>query len=630
MYLVTVRLSRYMGLILGWVRVRQRLFPILVDLAAWMVGLTAGVWLKLTSQMFSLKAPILLIVVSSVAIHWSIGRTIRLYRQRWRISSFEEVAGLGLVWAATSMVLTGTNFALRPDVSPVPTSGLIVGTVVSFMLMFLARGTWRRLWELQMRPRPDRSKATIVFGAGEGGKQMIRAMLVDPNCQYLPVALLDDDPRRANRELHGVRVRGTRHDLAEVANKYNAEVLLVAIVSANSGLIQSMAEAAAELDLDVRVLPPSSELVGRMTLDDVRTPTVEDLLGRDPVTVDLKSVSAYVAGKRVLVTGAGGSIGSELSRQLSEFNPAELYLLDRDENGLHSVQLSIEGKALLDSEMLVVANIRDRDRVFEIFDQVRPEVVFHAAALKHLTLLERFPAEAIKTNTVGTANVLDAAQKFDVERFVNVSTDKAADPTSALGASKLAAERLTAHAAAETGKPYVSVRFGNVLGSSGSVLPTFLGQIEQGKPITVTDPDVTRYFMTIPEAVRLVVQAGAIGDPGELMILDMGEPVKIVDLAEQLIAALSPKTEIVYTGLRPGEKLHEALNAEHEIGVPKVHPRILHTHVEAKEAADAMAAVGPKHVDVARSLLNQQDPVEPDTEDPSLIEQNSATVRGLT
>ena len=611
---MTAWTSKYVASTLRWVHGQQRLFPLSIDLGAWVTGVSVGIWLKMTTQTFEVARPVLLLVVLSVVLHGLFGLTVRLYGRRWRISSFEEVAALAMVWACTSVTLTVGNFMLRPNVSPVPTSSLIVGTLLSFVLMFLARGVWRRFWELQLRSRHRQGKATIVFGAGEGGKQMVRAMMVDPACAYIPVALLDDDPKRAHREIEGIRVKGTRNDLADVAAKYNAEVLLIAIVSANSELIQSLAHVAAELGLEVRVLPPSSELVGRMTLADVRPPTVEDLLGRDPVDVDLDAVAAYVEGKRVLVTGAGGSIGSELSRQLGEFKPAELYLLDRDENGLHSVQLSIEGKALLDSEMLVVANIRDRHRVFEIFDDLRPEVVFHAAALKHLTLLERFPVEAIKTNAVGTANLLDAAQKFDVERFVNVSTDKAADPMSALGATKLAAERLTAQAARQTGRPYVSVRFGNVLGSRGSVLPTFLGQIEQGKPITVTDPDVTRYFMTIPEAVRLVVQAGAIGAPGEIMILDMGEPVKIVDLAQKLINVLSPKTEIVFTGLRPGEKLHEILVAGDEIGVAKVHPRIRHTHVESRDPAEALAAVGPEEVCQARDLLERRNGEELDLE----------------
>jgi dTDP-glucose 4,6-dehydratase len=265
--------------------------------------------------------------------------------------------------------------------------------------------------------------------------------------------------------------------------------------------------------------------------------------------------------------------------------------------------------------MLVVANIRDRERMFELFEKYQPQVVFHTAALKHLTLLENHPGEGMKTNTVGTKNLLDAAQHIGVERFVNISTDKAADPTSVLGATKLAAERLTAEMAQTTGLPYVSVRFGNVLGSRGSVLPTFMGQLEQGQPITVTHPDVTRYFMTIPEAVRLVVQAGAIGEPGEVMILDMGEPVKIVDLAEQLINTLRPGTKIEFTGLRPGEKLHEILIGAEEVGEVKAHPRITHTAGELADASDALEAVGESAVLEVRMMLSGLESASPISQD---------------
>ncbi|MEZ5380149.1 MAG: polysaccharide biosynthesis protein [Acidimicrobiales bacterium] len=268
----------------------------------------------------------------------------------------------------------------------------------------------------------------------------------------------------------------------------------------------------------------------------------------------MASIRSYLTGKRVLVTGAGGSIGSELARQLAQLDCESLIMLDRDESGLHGTQLSIEGKALLDTRCLVVADIRDRARVFEVFEEHRPHVVFHTAALKHLTLLEQYPEEGRKTNVEGSRNLLDAAEAVGVECYVNVSTDKAADPTSVLGRTKLEAEQLTAAKAATASGKFVSVRFGNVLGSRGSVLPIFRHQIAQGGPITVTHPDVTRYFMTIPEAVRLVLQAGAIGRPAEVMILDMGEPVKIVDLAKQLIRHFGADVDIVFTGLRPGRR----------------------------------------------------------------------------
>ncbi len=563
--------------IINWVYGKPKIFPLATDLAIWPIGLLVGAVLKLVFDVPMAAVPLVVSTVAAVALHTFLGLVTGLYRGRWRIASFLEASTLGTVWLGTSIVLIVANFYARSLGSSLPTSAVITGCLATLGILMLERISWRRYWEANRRPDPVNCKPTIVFGAGEGGSQMVRAMLVDRQSEYFPVALLDDDPNKSQREIDGVRVQGTRYHLEEVAEETGAEVLLVAVTEADSELITSLSKMAANIGLDLRVLPPASELVGKMTLADVRPPTVDDLLGRDPVEIDLEAVAGYIRGRRVLVTGAGGSIGSELSKQLYGFAPSELYLLDRDENALHGVQLELEGRALLDSDMLIVADIRDRERVFEVFDAVRPEVVFHAAALKHLTLLENHPAEGVKTNAIGTKNLLDAAVKIDVDRFVNISTDKAADPTSVLGASKLAAEKLTALVATETGRPYESVRFGNVLGSRGSVLPTFLGQIEQGKPITVTHPDVTRFFMTIPEAVRLVLQAGAIGRPGEIMILDMGEPVKIVDVARRLIEQSSKDIDIVYTGLREGEKMHEVLVGVAECGETREHDRISHT-----------------------------------------------------
>ena len=575
-------IAAFLKPMLDWAYRRPQLFPRTVDLAIWPLALLVGAVLKLVFSVASTGPELIVVCVVAMALQLMLGHAVGLYRHRWRIASFDEVMALGGVWSVVTLVIVLGNYAARQSgITDLPTTAVSIGALAALVLLGTVRAVWRRYWEENRRPSKEDAQRTVVFGAGEGGAQMVKAMLLDPDSIYYPVALLDDDPYKQNRELEGVRVRGTRKDLAAVVKEYKAETLLVAVPTADSALIKDLAARARAADVEIRVLPSSTELVEKMTLADVRPPTVDDLLGRDPVEIDLDSVADYIRGKRVLITGAGGSIGSELSRQVRGFAPAELYLLDRDESALHGVQLSMEGRALLDTDMLVVANIRDRERMFELFERYRPQVVFHTAALKHLTLLENHPEEGMKTNTMGTKNLLDAAASVGVERFVNISTDKAADPTSVLGATKLAAERLTAQMAEKTGLPYVSVRFGNVLGSRGSVLPTFMGQIEQGKPITVTHKDVTRYFMTIPEAVRLVVQAGAIGDPGEVMILDMGEPVKIVDLAQQLIDMLSPHTKIEFTGLRPGEKMHEVLISKTESGVAKKHPRISHTMGDA-------------------------------------------------
>jgi FlaA1/EpsC-like NDP-sugar epimerase len=328
------------------------------------------------------------------------------------------------------------------------------------------------------------------------------------------------------------------------------------------------------------VEPTVNELLsGSALIKGVRDFRTTDLLGRLPVRTDVASIAGHFAGKRVLVTGAGGSIGSQLCRQLHKFGPAELIMLDRDESALHEVQLSLHGRALLDSDETVLADIRDERRIREVFERFRPQIVFHAAALKHLPLLERYPVEAVKSNILGTQTVLTCAAAFGAESFVNISTDKAADPVSVLGYSKRITERLTAHMAGTASGSYLSVRFGNVLGSRGSVLLALSAQVTAGGPLTVTHPEVTRYFMTADEAVQLVLQAAVVGSTGEVLILDMGEPVRIADIARRLSAYSARPVEIVYTGLRPGEKLAEDLLGPGEVGYRRHHPLVRHARV---------------------------------------------------
>ena len=333
----------------------------------------------------------------------------------------------------------------------------------------------------------------------------------------------------------------------------------------------------------MKILPVVQSLDDReVDTADIRDLTDEDLLGRRRVKINLDEISQYLVNRRVLVTGAGGSIGSELCRQLVKFNPGELIMLDRDESALHEVQLSIYGRALLDTPQTVLADLRDKKAINEIFETRKPQVVFHAAALKHLPLLERYPHEAYQTNVLGTLTMLTAAQRAGVEIFVNISTDKAANPISVLGFSKRIAERLTAAFAFSSGPgKYISVRFGNVLGSRGSVLMSFRDQISKGGPVTVTHRGVTRYFMTISEAVQLVVQAGAIGQTGEVLVLDMGKPVNIHDVAEQLVKNSGKPIKIEVVGLRVGEKVHEELFADGETDERPRHPLISHVLVKA-------------------------------------------------
>jgi FlaA1/EpsC-like NDP-sugar epimerase len=411
--------------------------------------------------------------------------------------------------------------------------------------------------------------------------------LRNPESPYLPVGLLDDDPAKRNLRIMGVPVLGGRLAIPRAALATNATVLVIALPKASSDLVRQLSDQALDTALDLKILPPLEELLdGVVGVGDLRPVNEADLLGRHEIDTDIDAIADYLTGRRVLVTGAGGSIGSELCRQIARFAPDQLVMLDRDESALHQVQLAIEGRALLDHRNLVVADIRDRRRLQEVFEEHRPDVVFHAAALKHLPLLQMHPKEALKTNVHATQHLLEVASSYRVSRFINISTDKAADPTSVLGYTKRIAERLTASTAGHTEGTYLSVRFGNVLGSRGSVLTAFRAQVEAGGPITVTHPDITRYFMTVEEAVQLVIQAGAVGRDGEALVLDMGEPVRIDDVARRLAAQAQRPIDIVYTGLRPGEKLHESLFASGECGDCPVHPLISHVTVPPLDADD--------------------------------------------
>jgi FlaA1/EpsC-like NDP-sugar epimerase len=544
------------------------------DSLAWVGGiwLAAAVRWDLLSAAFKVRLPrMLLLMALAIVVQMGVGALVGLYRNHWRFGSFEEVAVVVETVAATLGLLLCASWILGHHGLPVLVS-LGAATAAACGMVGI-RYVWRLFEQLRLRPGSG-SRPVLIYGAGEGAEQLIHNLRRNPHSAYVPVAALDDDPGKANLRIKGVRVIGDRTEIARAAKLYGADLLVLAIPSASSGLIRSISSIARSAGLEVRVLPPTRELLdGHVSASDIRSPTIADLLGRHPVQIDLESAAAYLRNRRVLVTGAGGSIGSELCRQLARFGLEALIMVDRDESALHAVQLSLDGRGMLDSHDLVLLDIRERDAVHHLLLQRRPHVVFHAAALKHLALLELHPAEAVKSNVWGTRDLLDAAMAASVERFVNISTDKAADPISTLGLSKRIAERLTAHAARSTATGrYLSVRFGNVLGSRGSVLPAFQAQIERGGPVFVTHPEVSRYFMTIKEAVQLVIQAGAIAPAGSVMVLEMGDPVRIADVAKRMIAESGRDIEVVYTGLRPGEKLSEDLFSADEDAQPAAHP----------------------------------------------------------
>ncbi len=565
-----------------WRTRRLPLIHYVVDVGVWAVALPLTTFSRYDFQLAPLTAGALIRAVVVAAVAQAVfGIACGLYTRRWRYGSFDEVRALAASVALTGLTMSIVNVTWF--IEGAPRSVPLLSAAVAIAGTVAVRSTWRLYRQQQTRRSLDEAAPLIVVGAGDGGEQIVKALLSDPSSAYIPVAFLDDDESRSRFSVSGVRVRGTIADLAQVAERFGARDVLLAIPSADREVIRSVDAVTNAAGLRLLVLPSVHAIIDGLRVADIRPVSEGDLLGRQPADIDSEAVASYVTGQRVLVTGAGGSIGSELCRQLMRFEPEELIFLERDESALHSVMLSIHGRALLDNPNLVLADIRDRDRVFQVFEKHRPHVVFHAAALKHLPLLEAAPAEGWKTNVRGTWNLLDAAEAVGVERFVNVSTDKAANPTSVLGYTKRLTERLTADTATRTSGTYVSVRFGNVLGSRGSVLPAFRMQAERGGPITVTHPDITRYFMLVEEAALLTINAGAIGRDGEILVLDMGEPVKIADVAQRFADTHKPPLEIVFTGLRPGEKLHEDLIAVHETGGRPFHPLI--THVTAPPLA---------------------------------------------
>ena len=436
----------------------------------------------------------------------------------------------------------------------------------------------RRLWREQ-RPNSG-TRRVLIYGAGDAGEMILREMLNGGDRERLPVGFVDDDPTKVGRRIHGVPVLGTRRDLARITLEANPGEVLVAMPRAASEVLRAIVKALEPYKLPIKTVPRLRDILdGRVTLSQVQDLRVEDLLGRTPVGLDMEAAKQLIKGKRILITGAGGSIGSELCKQVLALEPSSLVLFERYENALWAVERSlVPGKGDVDLYP-TIADATDEGRVADVLRQQRPHVIFHAAAHKHVPLMELNPCEAIKNNIKGTRIVSQAAIRHGVERLVLISSDKAVNPSSVMGATKRAAELLTMALAERTSTCFVVVRFGNVIGSNGSVIPLFLDQIRSGGPVTITDPEVRRYFMLIPEAVQLVLQAAAFGENGAGYVLDMGAQIKVIDMARNLIrlSGFTPDVEIpiTYIGLRPGEKLSEELVASDEAieasGVPGIH-----------------------------------------------------------
>jgi FlaA1/EpsC-like NDP-sugar epimerase len=533
---------------------------------------------------------ILVVVAIKLAVFVGLG----FYNRWWRYVSTRDM--WRIAWGVTlATVLADVAVYL---ISPVPTVKLPRGIAALDLLLTLAFIAGSRLLARTLMERPTagivaRGKEVLVVGAGDAGQLVIREMQRNRQLGYTPIGLVDDDPRKKNLRIHGIRVLGTTDDLRHILGDNRPDEVILAIPSASGEMRQRIVNVTREGNVPVKTLPGLYELIsGESDLaTQIRPVQVEDVLGREPVDVDLETSAAYLKDATVLVTGAGGSIGSELCRQIARVGPQRLVLVDQGETALFEIERELVDDRGFAASIPVLADCKSRAKMRQVFDRYRPNVVFHAAAYKHVPLMEANPLESVRNNALATRVVADAAVEFGVARFVLISTDKAVNAKTVMGQSKALCEWIVEAYGVrdDVATRFVAVRFGNVLGSSGSVIPIFRKQIAKGGPVTLTHPEMTRYFMTIPEAGSLVVQAGAIGGRGDVFVLDMGEPVRILDLAMQMIRLSGKDPEhdidVQIVGTRPGEKLHEELWGEGEVAEPTTHPKIMRVRGPIVDAA---------------------------------------------
>ncbi len=522
-------------------------------------------------------------LLASVIITIIVFTLFRLYTSLWTYAGATEFFNIVLSCTVASLLNMAAIMIMNHNVTvPLPRSYYLVYFLFLLGLTLISRYFYKTFFSVTKRVSFTKAdiKRVLVIGAGSAGNELIREI---KNSRYLPmkvVGVIDDDHSKVGNYIHGVKVVGTRNDIPRMAEKLRAEELILAMPSAKAKEIHDILEICKEKGCELKKIPGIYQLVnGDVNVTDLREVDVNDLLGREPIEVNIDSIMDYVSDKVVLVTGGGGSIGSELCRQIAGHNPKQLIIVDIYENTTYDVQNELR-KNFPDLDLVVlIASVRNTKRVDQIFQTYRPDIVYHAAAHKHVPLMEDSPNEAIKNNVLGTWKIVQAADRWKVKRFVMISTDKAVNPTNIMGASKRLCEMIIQTYDKISDTSFVAVRFGNVLGSNGSVIPLFKKQIAEGGPVTVTHPDIIRYFMTIPEAVSLVLQAGAYAKGGEIFVLDMGEPVKILDLAKNLILLSGHKPgediEIVFTGLRPGEKLYEEMLMKEE-GMQETANKLIH------------------------------------------------------
>lgn len=531
----------------------------------------------------------------------------RIYSSLWEYAGIEEVFSLiaaCLVAAVAKIVIILFTWSVMPR------SWYVLDTIYLMILIGATRVSYRLIrLRRQNRTFPwSKRKKVMIIGGGEAGRSLITEI---QNSKYLDqkvVCIIDDDPYKIGRYIKGVKVVGNRNSIKKSVKKYNVQQIILTIPSANAAKIRPIVEICQDTNCELMILPGVYQLVnGEVKASKLRPVNIDDLLGRDEVHVNLNEVMDYVSGRVIMVTGGGGSIGSELCRQIAKHSPKQLIIFDIYENNAYDIQQELLREQPKLDLVVLIGSVRDENRINSIFEQYRPEIIYHAAAHKHVPLMEGSPNEAIKNNVLGTYNMVRMADKWNAKRFVQISTDKAVNPTNIMGASKRICEMIIQTYNKESNTEYVAVRFGNVLGSNGSVIPLFKKQIAEGGPVTVTHPEIIRYFMTIPEAVSLVLQAGAYAKGGEIFVLDMGEPVKILDLARNMIRLSGYKVDqdikIEFTGLRPGEKLYEELLMDEE-GMTDTPNKLIHIGHPIDVDGQVLASACNKCV--KRSLLEEE------------------------
>lgn len=520
-----------------------------------------------------------IVIMSAVTIQiahhlfaWKFG----LYRKVWSYASIRELTAIFKAVTLTIVVVMVAQLVFTKDIN---VRALFLTWMLHILLIGGSRLSWRITRDTFVKPNTENMKRTMIIGAGQAGTMVARQLVNNPDSGMKPVLFLDDDPMKKGLEIYGVTILGSTRHIAENVKDNNIDKIIIAIPSLSKQDLTILMKRCVASGARTQMIPRIEDLMtGKVSVNDIRDVKIEDLLGREEVELDMQAIAGKLTGKTILITGAGGSIGSEICRQVNRFTPKKIVLLGHGENSIYLIERELREKVAPETEIVpVIADVQDRQRIFDVISEHQPHVIYHAAAHKHVPLMEANPMEAAKNNIFGTKNVAEAADLFGVPHFVLVSTDKAVNPPNVMGATKRFAEMIVQNLAKNSTTKFAAVRFGNVLGSRGSVVPLFKKQIAAGGPVTITDPEMTRYFMTIPEASRLVIQAGTLARGGEVFVLDMGEPVKIVDLAKNLIR-LSGYNEndikIQYSGIRPGEKLFEELLNESERQSDHIFPKI--------------------------------------------------------